>query len=206
MPRIKKEDEYYTMLKELADALLEAAEEYAALFREYPDSAGRIPKMKVHEVNCDHKVRKIMEKLYTSFITPFDREDISNLALGLDDIADNMEGVAVRLDLFNVQTPRHEAEEIAELTLSSVQEIKELIYLLPNYKTDHRVMEKSDLIDSIEDEGDTLYQNGLRRLFHEDSTGKESVVWLRIFDRMEAVIDSCDHVASIVRYIVMKSS
>lgn len=206
MPRLKKEDEFYTLLKELSASTVSAAEDYAVLFHEYPDSASQIPQMKVHEVGCDQVVRKIMEKLYTSFITPFDREDISNLALAIDDIADCMEGVAVRLDLFNIQSMRHEADELASLTLTAVRTVQEMIEHLPDYQNDPVVMEKAELLSSIEDEGDTLYQNGLRRLFHEDNGGKQSLVWLRIFDRMEATLDSCDHVAAIVRSVVMKSA
>lgn len=206
MARIKKEDIFYTLLKEFADKLLEAAEEYKNIVCNYPDSFSRVPQMKVYENECDAEVRRIMEKLYTSFITPFEREDISELTVALDDIADDMNGVVTRLDLFNIQEMREEGPQMAELTLRCVQEVREMIHLLPNYKKDRRVMEHAAVISKIEDEGDTVYENALRRLFREKDNGRNAVSWLREFDRMEGTLDACDRVAYIVRGVVMKSA
>lgn len=206
MARIKKEDIFYTLLKELSDKILEAAEEYANIVCNYPDSFSRVPQMKVYENECDEEVKRIMEKLYTSFITPFEREDISDLTLALDDIIDDMNGVVIRLDLFNIQEMRDEAPQMAELTLRCVQEVREMIQLLPNYKKDRRVMEHAAVISKIEDEGDTVYENALRRLFREKENGRNAVSWLREFDRMEGTLDACDRVAYIVRGVVMKSA
>jgi uncharacterized protein Yka (UPF0111/DUF47 family) len=147
-----------------------------------------------------------MERLYTSFITPFEREDISNLAIALDDIVDDMNGVVIRLDLFNIQEMRDEGPQMAELTLRCVREVREMIQLLPNYKKDRRVMEHASVISKIEDEGDTVYENALRRLFREPDDGHKAVSWLREFDRMEGTLDACDRVAYIVRGVVMKSA
>lgn len=208
MPRIKKEDEFYTMLKEFAALIEEAAEEYHGIICDFPDSMSRIPHMKVYESTCDERVKAIMAKLYTSFITPIDREDISSLALAMDDVVDSMYGVAVRLDLFNISDLRLEAKQISELTVRAVQEMREMIDHLPDYKKDRIVMEKALAVGSTEDEGDTVYQTALRRLFsdEEDASGKYAVTWLRIFDRMELCLDACDRVSGIVRDIIMKDA
>jgi uncharacterized protein Yka (UPF0111/DUF47 family) len=206
MARIKKEDIFYTLLKEFSDKILEAAEEYTNIVCNYPDSFSRVPQMKVYENECDAEVKQIMERLYTSFITPFEREDISNLAIALDDIVDDMNGVVIRLDLFNIQEMRDEGPQMAELTLRCVREVREMIQLLPNYKKDRRVMEHASVISKIEDEGDTVYENALRRLFREPDDGHKAVSWLREFDRMEGTLDACDRVAYIVRGVVMKSA
>ncbi len=206
MARIKKEDIFYTLLKEFSDKILEAAEEYTNIVCNYPDSFSRVPQMKVYENECDAEVKQIMERLYTSFITPFEREDISNLAIALDDIVDDMNGVVIRLDLFNIQEMRDEGPQMAELTLRCVREVREMIQLLPNYKKDRRVMEHASVISKIEDEGDTVYENALRRLFREPDNGRKAVSWLREFDRMEGTLDACDRVAYIVRGVVMKSA
>ena len=208
MPRIKKEDEFYTMLKELASLITDAAEEYNGIVCDFPGSMSRIPQMKVYESNADERVKAIMAKLYTSFITPIDREDISTLALAMDDVVDSMYGVAVRLDLFNMSDLRLEARQIFELTVHAVNEMKNMIDHLPDYKKDRVVLEKAIEIGSVEDEGDTVYQQALRRLFSddEDASGKYAVTWLRIFDRMELCLDACDRVAGIVRDIIMKDA
>lgn len=203
---LKKEDIFYTLLKDFSDKIVEAAEEYTYVIGNYPESFAHIPQMKVYESECDEKVKNIMKELYASFITPFDREDIQDLALALDDIVDDMNGVVQRLDYFNIHEIREEAPQLAELTLRCVREVREMIYHLPNYKKDPEVMAHASMIGNIEDEGDAVYGTGLRRLFRDEENGRTSVTWLRLFDRMETCLDMCDKVASVVRRVVMKSA
>jgi uncharacterized protein Yka (UPF0111/DUF47 family) len=207
MPRVKKEDIYYTLLKQLAGVLVSAGDEYVEIIRDYPETYARIPRMKMLETQADDCVRDIMTRLYTSFITPFDREDIGELALAMDDVVDNMEAVVLRLDLFNIQAIRPEAIELANLTSLAVREMQEMIEHLPDYKRDEMVMKKAIAVGHIEDGGDEVYENALRGLFREEETGgKESLAWLRLFDRMEHCLDACDHAAGVVRNVVLKSS
>ena len=210
MPRIKKEDEFYTLLKEFAALIGETAGEYAAIVHDFPNSMSRIPQMKVYETNCDERVKNIMNKLYTSFITPIDREDLSDLALALDNVTDSMYSVTMRLDLFNIQDMRVEAEQFADLTVRAAEELKEMMDRLPKYdKEPEPVMEKATAINALEDEGDTVYQNALRRLFHDeavDADGKYAVTWLRIFDRMEMTMNAYNDVAAIIRNVLLKNA
>lgn len=207
MVRIKKEDVFYTMLKQLAAVVVEAGEEYVTIIEGYPATMARLPRMKMLETQADENVRDIMTRLYTSFITPFDRGDISDLALAMDDIVDHMEAVTLRLDLFNIKEMRSEAIELARLTQTAVGYIQEMVERLPNYKSDETVMKKSIAVGHVEDGGDEVYENALRGLFREEETsGKESLAWLRVYDRMEHCLDSCDRAAGVVRSVVMKSS
>ena len=201
-----KEDVFYTMFREFGNKLVEGAEEYAVILESYPDTAARIPQMKVYERECDEKVQQIMKELYASFVTPFEREDISDLALRLDDIMDNMNTVAERLDLIHVEDARTEAAQLAELTLRACKTVQEMLDKLSDYKKDQSVMEKAIAVGHVEDEGDLIYHNALSRLFRDEMTGRDTVAWLRLFDRMEMVLDSCDDAAGVVRSVIMKNA
>ena len=76
----------------------------------------------------------------------------------------------------------------------------------PNYKKEPRVLEIASKISNMEDEGGTVYEAALRRLFREEEKGKVTVAWLRLLDRMENTMHACDHVAAIVRSVVLKSA
>ena len=197
---------FYTLLKRIAEEIEEASKEYVEIVRDFPESMARIPRMKVHETTTDELVKEIHQHLYTSFITPFDREDISDLALRLDDIVDAMETVTTRLDLYNMSNMRPEAIEMAELTVKAVYELRQVIERLPNYKRDEQLMHHAIAVSRTEDGGDRVYQNALRRLFTEEDAGKVLVTWMRIFDNMELCLNSCDWAAGVVRSVVMKSS
>ena len=102
MPRAKKEDIFYTLLKDFAARIEDAAVEYVKVITDFPETTSEIPQMKVYENKCDEKVKHIMEELYSSFVTPIERSDINDLALAMDDIVDYMNAIASGLDLFNV--------------------------------------------------------------------------------------------------------
>ena len=142
MARAKKEDIFYTLFKDLAAKLVEACDHYV-----------EVMELKVYESECDNKVQRIMRELYDSFITPFDRQDISDLALAMDDIMDYMNGAALCLDLFNVQEMRGEAVQMARLTRRCVDEVSKMIDHLPNYKGDPEVMEHANMISDIRHRG-----------------------------------------------------
>lgn len=206
----KKEDVFYSLFKHFGDILVTAAEDYNKLIHGFPETDSLITTMKLHEDRCDECVKQIMTELYSSFITPFDRDDISDLALKLDDICDSMCGVAIRLNLFNASGTNTEARQLADLTLAAVREAREMLYHLPDYKKDPEVMRKAIAIGHIEDEGDHVYESALYNLFHneniDDARRGHVVAWLRIFDRMEGTLDSCDNAAGVVRSVVMKSA
>ena len=210
MARIKKEDPFYTLLRDFSTEILATAEDYVKFVEGYPDSITMIPAMKLHEGRSDEHVRKIMKELYASFITPFDRNDISDLALKMDDIVDYIEGVCTGLDLFNMSGTRVEARQMAELTLQAVKELCVMFDHLSDYKSDHVVMEKAIAVGNIEDEGDNVYEQGLRHLFHDDTLDEARrghvVGWMRVFDRMEGCLDACDSAAGVVRAVIMKSA
>lgn len=202
----KREDIFYTLLKEAAVQMKDASDEYLSIMQGFPDTMAQVPRMKVHETTMDELVSKIHENLYTSFITPIDREDISDLALRMDDVVDLMEVVCARFDLFQIERMRPEAVEMAELTRKAVIELNEVIVRLPKYKKDDKIMHHAKAISRIEDGADRVYQNALRRLFAEEDGGKEVVTWLRLFDRMENCLNAIDKAAGVVRSVVMKSS
>ena len=97
LSRVKqREDVFYRLFKEFSTKILEAGETYSKLVHDYPDSAYQISLLKDYEVAGDNCVRSIFTELNTSFITPFDREDIAAIAREMDEVIDNMEGVSAR--------------------------------------------------------------------------------------------------------------
>ena len=151
-----------------------------------------------------------MKELYTSFITPFDRDDISNLALRMDDIIDYMESASVGLDLFNMSASRVEACQLARLTRAAVEDLRIMVDHLPDYKKDLIVREKAIAVGEIEDQATDVYEQGLRLLYHDEALDEirrgHIVGWMRVFDRMMDSIAACDAAAGVVRSVIMKSA
>ena len=64
-----------------------------------PGGSATIDAVIACEQRGDELTRDILRRLNTSFVTPFDREDIHALAEELDDVVDDMLEVAYRLEL-----------------------------------------------------------------------------------------------------------
>ncbi|MGN0286470.1 MAG: DUF47 domain-containing protein [Atopobiaceae bacterium] len=203
----KKEDMFYRMLSEQSQKLVEASDVYVDIIQNYPDSAGNIPQMKRIETEADTLVHDILVKLYESFITPFDREDIYNLTQHMDDVVDNEEHIVRRLSLYHVKNMAPEATELAVLTQQATQELKVLFDHLPNFKKDRAVMEQVQKVHTIEDRGDDVYHDAIGRLYDEkDATPTHLLKWNTLFNRMEDTLDACKAVSSIVSNVVLKNA
>ncbi len=206
----KSEDPFYQLFRDFAEEIVETCDDYVKLVDGYPETITMIPGMKLHESRGDAHVRKIMKELYTSFITPFDRDDISNLALRMDDIIDYMESASVGLDLFNMSASRVEACQLARLTRAAVEDLRIMVDHLPDYKKDLIVREKAIAVGEIEDQATDVYEQGLRLLYHDEALDEirrgHIVGWMRVFDRMMDSIAACDAAAGVVRSVIMKSA
>lgn len=203
MPRIKKEDIFYTLLKQLADVLVVAGEEYVNIFSGYPDTFARIPRMKMIETQADDCVRDIMTRLYTSFITPFDREDIYRLASRLDDIMDFMEEAVDLVVLYEIEElPQGVAEQIevlgraAELTAGA----------MPHLRTMRHLNEYWIEVNRLENQADQVHRRLLAHLFNGGYGPIEVMKLKQVVDVLEEAADAFEAVANTVETIVVKES
>ncbi len=207
MSRVKrKEDVFYGLFREYGEKLVQVGEVYQRIFHEYPASRALVPSMKEYENVCDEQARRIFMELSSSFITPFDRDDISALTKRLDDVVDYMEAAASRLDLFAIEDMRPEAIQLADITVKAIGQVADIMDRLSTFKKDKAVMETALAVDVTEDEGDAVYKIALADLFHGDVATLEIMKWSRVYDRMELALNACEHACDIVQGIIMKNA
>ncbi len=203
----RKEDEFFDMFKEYSLLIVEAGRLYAEYVHGYPEPKNQMDKVKDCETNGDHMVRRILETLDSSFITPIDREDINELAKSMDDIIDNIEGVSARFSLYGVETMRPEAIEMCDLTVSAIGALNKAFGLFANYKRDSdAVVSLLAEVGAFEDNGDAVYRNALGTIFRGNNGAKEIIKWKSLLDKMEDALDSCKAVATIMRNVIMKNA
>ncbi|MBR3318576.1 MAG: DUF47 family protein [Atopobiaceae bacterium] len=207
MSRVKrKEDVFYGLFREYGQKLEKVGEVYLRIFKGYPETRAMVSSMKEYENICDDQARRIFMELSSSFITPFDRDDISALTKRLDDIVDYMEAAASRLDLFAIEDMRPEGVQLAEITVTAISQVSKVLDNLSGFKRNNIAMETALAVDVTEDEGDAVYKNALADLFHGDVPTLEIMKWSRVFDRMELALNACEHACDIVQGIIMKNA
>lgn len=202
----RKEDQFYERFHELAVDVCASSAVYAEVAAHFPEMNYRISEIKEYETRCDTRVKETLTLLETSFITPFDREDIAALVRMLDEVADGMEGVSARWNLYDIDEMRPEAIRMAELTREACIHLEELFARFKNFKHDPEITERVTAVGRLEDEGDIVSRNGLATIFREKTDAVEVIKWKSLLEYMEDTLDACKGVVNIVRAVVIKNA
>jgi uncharacterized protein len=153
------------------------------------------------EHKCDFITHEIIQRLHRTFVTPFDREDIHNLARSLDDVMDAIDASATVVRLYSIEHVRPDARELARVIKASADEMVKALKALERRKG---VAEAAVEINRLENEADRLHQTAVRRLFEDERDPIEIMKWKEIFDFLEESTDRCEDVANVVEGIVVK--
>src|SRR5574344_1768163 len=111
-----KEPKFFHLLQQLSDVLTTASDLLNESLKNN-DPSSRMNfyrKIKDQERLGDQISHKVFEELSTSFITPFDREDIHLLGDYLDDVIDRVNSCAKRIAIYNPKKNVEEAPKLAE--------------------------------------------------------------------------------------------
>jgi len=200
----KKEDVFFDLFIETSAKVIIVGETFMDLVHNYENVEDKVSNLKVLETDCDMQAHKILKKLNESFITPFDREDIYNIARDMDDIVDCVEEVANRFMVFDVKEMRPEAIVMADLIMQSIRELDVLFKHLKEIKLNTIVREQIIEVNRIENEGDIIYRRALTKLFKNEKDPVEIIKWKQLYELLEESMDSCENVANIMEGLVMK--
>jgi len=200
----KKEDVFFDLFIESSAKVITVGETFLDLVHNYENVEDKVSNLKVLETDCDMQAHKILKKLNESFITPFDREDIYNIARDMDDIVDCIEEVANRFMIFDVKEMRPEAIVMSNLIMQGIRELDVLFKHLKEIKLNTIVREQIIEVNRIENEGDIIYRKALTKLFKNEKDPVEIIKWKQLYELLEESMDSCENVANIMEGLVMK--
>jgi predicted phosphate transport protein (TIGR00153 family) len=160
-------------------------------------------KMREAEHAADEATHEIMRRVNSSFITPFDREDIYALASSLDDCMDLMEAAVDLIVLYRIdELPAGVAAQVevlarmADLTAEA----------MPRLRSMKDLAEYWIEINRLENQGDQLYRRLLAELFNGDLKAVAIMKRKEVVDELEAAADAFEHVAHMVESIAVKES
>jgi predicted phosphate transport protein (TIGR00153 family) len=189
------------MFVEDAANVLAAARELETMLRSYDDIEARAARLRDMEHHGDELSHAIGNKLNTTFVTPFDREDIHGLISGLDDVLDMVEEVADTFILYRIKAPTPTAIKQAEIIVRQCEQLHEALTKLRGFKglRDHWIE-----VHRLENEGDQIARTAVAELFSGPMEPLEVVKWKDVYSLLEGCIDKCEDVANIIEKIVVK--
>ena len=203
--RITPQDtSFFTLFTAQAQLLVEATRELTR-FLEVDLSKRQMvaDRLKDLEHAADEATHELISKVNSSFITPFDREDIHNLAASLDDCMDLIEETGDLIVLYHVgDIPEGLAEQfeilgrMAEVTAEAMPRLRSLKDL-KSYWIE---------INRLENQADALHRKQVAKLFTNSPDPVELIKIKAIVDGFEDAADAFEKVAHVVEGIAVKES
>jgi hypothetical protein len=194
---------FYDLFAQSASHLVNGADLLAQMLGDGSDREAIAHKMRDAEHAADESTHDVIRRVNTTFVTPFDREDIYALASGLDDVMDFMEEAVDLVLLYEVERlPAELANQVevlqrcAELTADA----------MPRLRTMKDLEEFWIEINRLENAGDKSYRRILAKLFSGKYEALEVLKLKDIVDSLEAAIDAFEKVANTVEQIAVKES
>jgi predicted phosphate transport protein (TIGR00153 family) len=196
--------EFYDLFIRAGENALEAARQAEIRFREYPNSSVTQADVKAVETAGDQITRDLINLLNTQYVTPFDREDIYELATALDDVVDYIEEVSELLELYGIEsTTKHAVDQCRIL----VQAVEQLSLALSRLKGMRGVQDALVELKRFEDEGDRVVHDAIAALFRDARIDPLIVIrWKDVYDGLEQAIDAAEHAANVIGNIVVKNA
>ena len=204
MPR---EDRFFQLFNRHAETLAEGAEALRRLLDGGPGVEAACRRVMSLENQADAIAREVLLLVRRVFITPFDRSDIKDLIGALDDTIDQMQKTAKAVLLFEVGTIEPEMVEMGERIRQAAKLTVDAIRLLGSLRENAaRLNSITEEIIRLEDDADTLNDNGIKALFkrHRDGNAMDYLVGIEIYDHLEKVMDRFEDVANRISGIVIE--
>jgi uncharacterized protein len=193
------DDRFFVLFNDAAANVADCARR----LRELLDGAeGGFEAVVACERRGDALLRDILHRLNTSFVTPFDREDIHALAEQLDDVVDDVMEVGYRLELGN-----RDVAAMPELKLQAdvlVQMADETATLVNQLESMKGTRPHLDAVDRLESEGDAIYRTALARLYSGELKASATLYWKDVVEALENALDALEDASDVIEGIVLK--
>jgi len=205
---LPKDRVFYQLFESVADTLIKMGEKLQEVVHEpsFEKRAAIIKALEDLEHVNDDFTHNIFTELGKNFITPFDREDIHALASALDDIADYIYASAKKINFYRVNPDDIGIQKFGDLIYLGTKQVHIAVTELRNMKDMRKITDALVAINSIENQGDDIFDMSIERLFATEPDAKEVIKKREIYQVMEIVTDKCEDAANVIESIIIKYS
>ena len=201
-----RSDNYFALFNNLAESAVTGSKVLAMMtavneadkFEEHFAEIRRI------ESQADEYTKEILISLHKTYITPFDRREIRELAMALDDIIDYMEAIPQSAKIYGHSNFTPEMVALGQILLRASEKVRDAVVMLSDMKNAERILRTCEEISSIEGEADHVMRAGMRRLFAEESDARTLIRSKELYDLFEEAVDSCEDVADVIHGVVLE--
>lgn len=201
-----RSDNYFALFNELAACTVRGAK----LLAKMSSANDRVAfdqlfqEIRKVEGDADEVTKNILLSLHKTFITPFDRWEIKDLAMALDDMIDYMEDIPQRAELYGPGEFTPEMAALGQIALRATEKVQEAVALLSDMKNAERILKICQEIGEIESESDRIMRAGIARLFVEVSDARALIRDKELYELFEEAVDRCEDAADVIHGVVLE--
>jgi len=163
------------------------------------------------ERQADELVHRITDDIEKTFILPLDKEDIADLTESLDDVVDNVEEAANRLNIYKISKSNDALGDFSELIRQAAAQIYEGISMLKERKmASEEFASCGKTLGDLESQGDRVHRKVLENLMANRSSfvNRDDFLsilkWKEIFQTLEDTLDKCDNIGKLFARLRIK--
>ncbi len=205
MGLLPRDQRFFDLFISVAERSAEAARQLEALLKAEPDRRNAlVDSIKRLEHECDGLTHEVITRLDKSFITPLDREDIHELASGLDDVIDLIDGLARRVRIFHIGHSPQGAILLAGVIIRACEQLLLGVRGLANSGKGDGVLAACVAVKRLEEESDSLYHEWMGKLFEGSPDPVQLIKWKELYDTLEKTVDIIEDAANVLESISIK--
>jgi len=204
MPR---QDVFFPVFERHAAVIVKAAIALRGMIVNGDQLKLRFQEVLALEDEADNIAHEVLLGLRTTFITPFDREDIQKLITSMDDAVDQCKRTAKAIVLFEVTTFEPEMRSMANSIVECAELVQRAVSMLSDVGGNATKLNEIGLqITRIEGSTDDMYDRGLELLYQKVKGGNaiEFIRGSEIYKHLEDTVDSLDDVGDEIEGIVIE--
>ena len=203
---VPKDRKFFPLFNDIANNMVAASELLITLVHEsdIEKSHGIMKAIKDAERKGDELTRNTLNELSSTFITPFDRENIHDLVNTMDGVVDYINAASKRIHFYKLSTLPNEFIQIAEIIHTAIKEIQLVLSSVRDVHDFQNHIASCRKIGELESQVDDIYQNFLANLFENEVNPIDLIKKRDILTSLEKAIDKCDDVGNVFSTLIIK--
>lgn len=201
-----KTEDFFIHFQKSAKNLVEATQFLETVVKNGAFNEASMKKLEELEHTGDRITHDTMERLNSTFITPFDREDIHLLVSRLDDVMDFIYAASEAMSLYKVHPIPEPIQSLAKVLVQLAVEIERALQRLADMKRPEMILAICIEINRLENEADNIHRRALANLFENEKDAITIIKIKEILEDLETATDKCEDVANVIEGIVLKNA
>ena len=199
-----KENKFFDLFEASAQNIVKTSQVLKEMIDTWQFVDSRAAEITELEHVGDNITHQIMALLHSTFITPFDREDIALLAHSMDDILDLIHAAADAMFIYKIDCPTQRAKELADIIVQATAEVERAVYGLRKSAELKKILERCVEINRLENMADRVFRAAMAELFDDAVDIAKVIKWREIYEQMESATDRCEDVADVLEGVALK--